>query len=154
MKIVIKRRPKLQAGPGVKLNKSDGNTLVRTRASTESPSSGSEGAPIDVVGSDGQLNKVPKHSTWATPSTYPSLLRVGGSGVDRTQMDGTEIVAGNSGLTIYVAITKSVIEMQGANTLSINESALTHDMSIKEIDVCVAGVAKKMLVIASDPYDP
>jgi hypothetical protein len=127
---------------------------VRTRASNQSPSAGSEGAAIDVIGSDGKLNKVPKHSTWATPSTYPSLVRVGASGANVTQMDGSEILARNNGATVYVAITYSRIELVGANTLAIDESDLSHDMSIKEIDVCVAGVAKKMLVIASDPYDP
>jgi hypothetical protein len=154
MKIVVKRRGKLQAGPGVKISKAKGNTLVRTRASNESPSVGSEGAAIDVPGSDGKLNKVPKHSTWAPPSTYPSLVRAGASGANVTQMDGDEILARNNGGSIYVAITASRIEMFGANELLIDESDLTHNMSIKEIDVCVAGVAKKMLVIASDPYDP
>lgn len=36
--------------------------------------------------------------------------------------------------------------------LEINSASLTHSMSIKEIDVCSGGVAKKMLIIASDPY--
>lgn len=36
MKIVVKRRSKLQAGPGVKVDKADGNTILRTRSSTQS----------------------------------------------------------------------------------------------------------------------
>lgn len=40
MRVRIKLRGKLQAGPGVKINKSDANTLVRTRASTESGGAG------------------------------------------------------------------------------------------------------------------
>jgi hypothetical protein len=39
-----------------------------------------------------------------------------------------------------------------SKVFQISPSDLTHNMSIKEIDVCVAGVAKKMLVVASDPY--
>lgn len=37
-------------------------------------------------------------------------------------------------------------------TLTLKASDVTHDMGIKEIDVCDAGVAKKMLVLASAPY--
>jgi hypothetical protein len=139
MKIVVKRRGKLQAGPGVNIAKAKGNTLVRTRASNQSPSAGSEGAAIDVIGSDGKLNKVPKHSTWATPTTYPTEVRV------------VHVASG-----VYMALSSPSglpgIRLVGAHTLSIVESDLTQDMSIREIDVCDAGVTKKMLVIASAPY--
>lgn len=40
----------------------------------------------------------------------------------------------------------------GGKNFEVQGTLLTQSMSIKEIDVCVAGVAKKMLVIASDPY--
>jgi hypothetical protein len=152
MKIVVKRRGKLQAGPGVNIAKAKGNTLVRTRASNQSPSAGSEGAAIDVIGGDGKLNKVPKHSTWATPSTYPSLVRVGASGANVTQMDGSEILARNNGSTVYVAITYSRIELVGAHTLAIDESDLSHDMGIKTWDVCDSGSPAQAKFLSSDPF--
>jgi hypothetical protein len=45
-----------------------------------------EGAAISVVGSNGQLNLVPKHSTWVTPTAYPTTLAVvnAGSGTSLT----------------------------------------------------------------------
>jgi hypothetical protein len=99
----------------------------------------SEGAAIDVPGSDGKLNKVPKHSTWASPTLYPSELRV---------------VHVSSGVYMAMSSPSNIpgIRMVGTHTLAILESDLTHDMSIKEIDVCDGGVTKKMLVIGSDPY--
>ena len=133
---------------GLKVSISDGRLIFDASQITGA----SEGAAIDVVGDDGKLNKVPKHSTWATPTTYPSTLRVGGTGANVTSMNGGEIIARNSGGTVYVSLTLSSIEMYGAKQLLISESALTKNMSIREIDVCDAGVAKKMLVIASAPY--
>jgi hypothetical protein len=38
------------------------------------------------------------------------------------------------------------------NEWSFDPSELTENMGIKEIDVCVSGVAMKMLIMASDPY--
>ena len=40
----------------------------------------------------------------------------------------------------------------GSYSASLLFSAMTHNMAIKEIDVCSGGVAKKMLILASDPY--
>jgi len=77
-------------------------------------------------------------------------------------------VTGDSGfyssnaLSISIGTTGANIELDPAGggiifdnssfVLNISSAALTKNMAIKEIDVCVAGVAKKMLVIASDPY--
>lgn len=92
------------------------------------------GDPIDVVGSDGKLNKVAKHGTWVTPTNYPTFLK--------TSTSGKTITLDSNGLEIY----------NGSQTISLFFSAFSNNMSIKEIDVCDGGVNKKMLILASDPY--
>jgi len=94
----------------------------------------SEGAAIDVVGSDGKLNKVPKHSTWVTPTSYPTYLR--------TTTTGKNVIMDSNGIEVD----------NGTQTVRIFFSAFTKNMAIKEVDVCVGGVSKKMLILASDPY--
>jgi hypothetical protein len=93
-----------------------------------------EGAAIDVVGSDGKLNKVPKHSTWVTPTSYPTYLR--------TTTTGKNVIMDSNGIEVD----------NGTQTVRIFFSAFTKNMAIKEVDVCVGGVSKKMLILASDPY--
>jgi hypothetical protein len=95
-----------------------------------------ENTAIDVVGSDGKLNKVAKHSSWVAPTTYPTFLKTSTTG--NTQF----VTADSNGLEID----------QGTYKARIWFASLTKDMSIKEIDVCVGGVNKKMLILASDPY--
>jgi hypothetical protein len=131
---------------GLKVSISDGRLIFDASQITGA----SEGAAIDVVGSDGKLNKVPKHSTWAAPSTYPSELRVGST--FHARMEPLVVMVQNSTGSVFTALNSSQISMQGAHSLIIAESALTKDMAIREIDVCSGGVAKKMLVIASAPY--
>jgi hypothetical protein len=46
------------------------------------------------------------------------------------------------------------IRLVGAKTLQILESDLVQNVSLREIDVCDSGVARKMLVLASAPYGP
>lgn len=92
------------------------------------------GDPIDVVGNDGKLNKVAKHSTWVTPTTYPTNLK--------TLTSGKSVTLDSNGLEVD----------NGTQKTRIFFSAFNKDLSIKEIDVCVSGVNKKMLILASDPY--
>lgn len=101
-------------------------------------SSGPEGDAIGVVGGDGKLNLVPKHSTWVTPTTYPTAIG---------QTDGNFYFESNSTGAVFRNFGTSPTSI-----LTINAADLTKNMSIKEIDVCVGGVNKKMLIIASDPY--
>jgi hypothetical protein len=136
----------IQGVNGIKVTVTEGNMLI------EGTGAGSEGAAISVVGDDGKLNLVPKHSTWATPTAYPTLLRVNFSGTQDTRMTGAEVSVNDTSLGVYSRLSRSSIELHGANDLNIDESALTHDMEIREVDVCDGGVAKKMLVIASAPY--
>ena len=94
----------------------------------------SEGAAIDVVGSDGKLNKVPKHSTWVTPTNYPTFLR--------TLTSGKKVTLDSNGLEID----------NGSQTARIFFTAFKKDLTIREISICDAGVTKKMLVLGSAPY--
>ena len=45
-----------------------------------------------------------------------------------------------------------LFNITGSRLLNIDAKNVTQNMSIKEIDVCSSGVAKKMLILASDPY--
>lgn len=94
----------------------------------------SEGAAIDVVGSDGKLNKVPKHSTWVTPTAYPTYLR--------TTTSGKTIILDSNGLEVD----------QGTYKARIFFSDLTKDLTLRELTICDAGVSKKILILASAPY--
>lgn len=81
--------------------------LRRARSAGEelggSGSGYTEGAAFDAVGSDGKLGKVVRHSTYATPSAYPTELRSVASGVT--------VKANSAGL-----------EVSGTKTVTINAS--------------------------------
>lgn len=94
----------------------------------------SEGAAIEVVGSNGQLNKVPKHSTWVTPTDYPTFLR--------TVTSGKKVTLDSNGLEVD----------QGTYKARIFFSDLTKDLTLRELTICDAGVSKKILILASAPY--
>jgi hypothetical protein len=133
---------------GLKVSISDGRLIFDASGII-----GSEGAPIDVVGSDGKLNKVPKHSTWATPTVYPSFLATNNG---TAQMTSTAFIAalGNYAVSLRAESGEGLYIQKsgGATYLYIQESAITKIMTVREIDVCDGGVAKKMLVIGSAPY--
>lgn len=95
-----------------------------------------ENGPINAVGADGTLNAVTKHSTWVPGTTYPTTLK--------TSDFPTSITLNTTGFEID----------NGSERVQIFFSAFNKNMSIKEIDVCVDGVNKKMLILASDPYIP
>lgn len=95
-----------------------------------------ENAAIDVVGSDGKLNKVAKHSSWVTPTTYPTLLKTSTTG--NTQF----VTADSNGLEVD----------QGTYKARIWFADLTKDVILREIDVCSSGTPKKMLILGSAPY--
>lgn len=95
-----------------------------------------ENGAINAVGADGTLNAVTKHSTWVPGTTFPATLK--------TSNFPTSITLNTSGFEID----------NGSERVQIFFSAFNKNMSIKEIDVCVSGVNKKMLILASDPYTP
>jgi hypothetical protein len=164
-----------------------------------------EGTAVSVVGSDGKLNAVRKHSTYATPSAYPTALRVvsGSLTIYIDPTEGVKVLTG-SGVSNYTKIGNdgvitlhngpnvrsivisqvsfyddikidkdgvkvtnvassdfarlgndgkvTVYDSSSANSLVLDPSAITHAMTIREINVCDGGVAKKMLVVGSAPY--
>jgi hypothetical protein len=154
MKIVVKRRSKLQAGAGVKLNKADGNTLVRTRASTESPASGSEGPAVEVVGADGKLVKVVRHSTYTTPTAYPTILRTENGGVT-AKLDGDGIQVYNGSYLIEMNPSGAAVIFQKASgpySVYFNLAALVRNLELRVEDYCDAGVDKSQTHLASAPH--
>lgn len=252
MKIKIKRR-RLFPGKGIAIAEADDNAIITNTAPAEA-GAGTEGDPINVVGSDGKLNVVPKHSTWATPSAYPTELRavntgrtiradasglsVEGSAADfihdpvagvggfyrgsrKVEFDlssalgfdivvdatgGVTLTHNASGRTISLLADGTAVQVEttggdygkvyttgfeayddsagntvaldangglsltdgtatatinpdgtvtidnGTNNLTIDPALITHNMTVREIDVCDSGTPKQMLVIGSAPF--
>ena len=70
---------------GITVVASDANVIIRGSSTTGTAS----GDPVDVVGSDGKLNAVVKHSTWASPTAYPQRLEIrSGSVTMSMSLDG------------------------------------------------------------------
>lgn len=125
---------KSQASEPVGVQVSRNDTASINPVVVETPTPTPEGAAIDAVGSDGKLNKVPKHSTWVTPTAYPTFLR--------TVTSGKKVTLDSNGLELD----------NGSQTARIFFTAFTKDLTIREISICDAGVTKKMLVLGSAPY--
>lgn len=103
--------------------------------STGAGGGGTEGDPVDAVGTNGLLNTVQKHSTWAPPTLFPQALGV---------RDGVaEWDADLDGMRLYNAVL--------AKLLNINIADLTEDMQIISED---NGAGGTRLVIASGPMTP
>jgi hypothetical protein len=147
-------------------------TVTEGRIIIEASSGYIEGDAVEVVGLNGKLNAVVKHSTWATPTDYPSEIRVvsGGLIIQINLANGGVHVDNGSGTTAFVgtggfgyedanhiiqgSATGFSIENKTGGTLTIDSGAITENMSIVEDDVCDSGTARRRLVIASEPYDP
>lgn len=100
---------------------------------------GEEGEAIDVVGSDGKLNKVAKHSTWATPTAFPTVLKV----VNGT----TSIVLDSTGFTMT--------DTAGSGkSFTITFAALLagKTVSLRVDDYCDGTTAKSQQHVATAPY--
>jgi len=93
-----------------------------------------ENGAINLVGADGTLNAATKHSTWVPGTAFPTTLK--------TSDSPKSITLNTTGFQID----------NGSQKVEILFSAFNKNISIKEIDVCVGGVDKKMLILASDPY--
>lgn len=171
MKVAIRVRKRLQAGRGIAIAHADANTIISaTAAEVGAGSSYAEGAAVEVIqGSDSKLVKVVTHSTATTPSVFPAIVKVVNSSQIKT-LDANGLVI-TSGSSHNVQVNENAVQLvfgTGAGvTLAKNEglhvynsafdcyiatAAVTKNMSIREIDICDAGVTKKMLVLASAPY--
>jgi len=58
----------------------------------------------------------------------------------------------NNGIVTVDIDGNGIVIQKSGKSLTINPSLITQNMGLIEIDVCSGGVAKKMLIIASDPY--
>jgi len=139
------------------------DTLWQEWQESSSPGGGgyTEGAAVEVVqGIDSKLVKVVTHSTATTPTAFPVILKTIASGVT-CLMDGGGIAVENASMDFYVnpagqtagiyTATQSIeMDLSGIGDFRIVRTDRT--LSVREIDVCVAGVSKTMLVVASDPY--
>jgi len=93
------------------------------------------GLAFNAIGADGKLGAVVRHSSYSTPTTYPTELKVvNGS---------TSVLVGTTGVIITNASSK---------TCTIAFSEMTQNVSLREINICDGGTSKKMLVLGSAPY--
>lgn len=111
----------ISAGPGIHVTKSRARTIISLAPSRSSFGGSTEGSAIDVVGSDGKLNKVPKHSTWATPSTYPTYHRVENSDY-RLQFDSSTGILDITRLSNSKKVRIDVSAL--ADSITINSSGI------------------------------
>lgn len=127
--------------------------LSGTGQSSGTGASGNVGGTIQAVGTNGTLFDVVEPVSPNVPAGFPTRLRTtNANSTNYSQMTGTEIVCIDTSIGVYSRLTRASIELVGVHQLLISEADLVADMAIKEIDVCDAGVTKKMLVIGSDPY--
>jgi hypothetical protein len=65
---------------------------------------------------------------------------------------GSTTLSGTTNLAVTnISNTVTITGTSGA-TLTVDNSLLTHNMTLREIDVCSGGTTKKMLILASVPY--
>lgn len=121
---------------GIDVVVAEKNAIIRANIAAGPPGNVAANT-ANLVGSTGYLANA--YVANANIGTYPTALRA---------------LHVASGVYMEMASPGDLpgFRMVGTHTLQIVESNLTQDMSIREIDVCDAGVTKKMLVIASEPY--
>jgi hypothetical protein len=73
-------------------------------------------------------------------------------GNGRVSVSGGQFYLQNGAATVTFDSSAFVMKNTSGNTCVISFASITAGMSIVEIDVCVTGVAKKMLILGSAPY--
>lgn len=124
----------MQGVGGVTVKTSDGKILISATGTGTS----SEGDPINVVGSDGKLNLVPKHSTWVTPTTYPTELTVV-NGAITASLDSGGIVVENATDAIYVG--PAAISYIGSGVWHLNPNGFDYSSGSIAATVGYSGIA-------------
>jgi len=119
---------------GIKVTTSDAKILFDGAGVAGSGGGTVVSTSYSVVGYDGKLIDVIRSGA-TTPSSYPTFLRVVNS--------STSIDLSSTGFSATNSSNKSC---------TISFAAITADMSVREIDVCENGLAKKMLIVGSAPY--
>lgn len=131
------------------------DTLYREDSEAEAPPAGyTEGAAVEVVGSDGKLVKVVQHSSWTTPTAYPTILKTENGGVT-AKLDGDGIQVFNANYLIEMNPAGAAVvfrKQSGPYSITFDLSALLRDLAIRVDDYCDAGVDKSQTHIASAPH--
>jgi len=138
---------------GIEVVVAEKNAIIRANiaAGPAGPAGNIAGNTANLVGSTGYLANA--YVANGNIGTYPTISRVVNTG--RT------IRADAEGLSVEGAVldfkhdpVTGIGGWYATYSVEIDEALLSRDMYIREIDVCDAGVAKKMLIIASEPYTP
>ena len=105
---------------GIAVRVSDANIIID--GSGVSTTGGASGAAIEVVGSDGLLNRVPKHSTWVAPTLYPTELgTIVGNAESFLDADGFTFIDNSIG--VFAALNYDGLRYVGAmGSLTANEN--------------------------------
>lgn len=86
--------------------------------------------------------------------SVPDPLTVGT--INNTTLNGSNAyfyqVDSTYGAFTSLGATDFFVNSVGTYSISLPATSITRNMTIKEVDVCDGGVAKKMLIVASDPY--
>lgn len=136
---------------GISVVMAEKNAIIRSNIAAGNSNANVNFSNVAVVTADGRLQNV--LSNTAISNSYPTRLEVRGVSNDRITINFDEVAALNAASTQYVAFGYDYFYFDaGTKSLTLDAINITQDMSIREIDVCDGGVAKKMLVIASAPY--
>jgi hypothetical protein len=132
---------------------SDNNILISVTGA-----GGSSGSPVEFITGNGKLGLGVRHSSYVTPTTYPTELGVvTGTTSISINSTGVRVVGGSIAVvtgstSITMGSTGFTMSNASGKTCQIFFGALTYDISVREIDICDAGISKKMLVVGSAPY--
>jgi len=93
-----------------------------------------EGSAYQAVGSDGKLGAVRKHSSYTTPSAFPTITKVVNS--------STSVTMDSNGIEIH----------NGTNYVRINFVEFGEDCLMREWAVCNSGAPATARFLSSAPY--
>jgi hypothetical protein len=137
---------------GIDIVMAEKNAIIRANIAAGPAGNVAFSNVANVVGSDGRLQNV--YAGAAIANAYPTKLQVVNGGT--AEIFGTAVVIANASYAVSLRAAAGeglyIQKAGGATYLYVQESAITRDMTVREIDVCSGGVAKKMLVIASAAY--
>lgn len=134
---------------GISVVMAEKNAIIRANIAAGPPGNVAANT-ANLVGSNGYLANA--YVANANIGTYPTISRVVNTG--RTmRMDATGLTVEGSALDFkHDPVTGLGGWYVGAYRVEIDSSLITANVTLREIDVCDAGVTKKMLVLGSAPY--
>lgn len=134
MKVKIKVRNKIKAGPGIAVANADANMIIS--ATGVAAAGYTEGAAVDALMSDSKIGKVVRHSTYATPTAFPTILKA---------VDGTKsITLDSTGIVMTDSAT--------GKSFTVAFSSLTQNVALRADDYCDGTTDKSQMHLASVPY--